>query len=184
MRTSIGLFLILFLVFFLLIGGPLASPLSADSTVKGYRVIHASPQEFNLALSTKLAKAPKARAEHYASRLEKFFRIQSKVVEGNRVTMEIIPDVPLLEPVFGGSRTVTVVTKLKNQSATSFYYDVEITAGFTILATLEVSPHPSGSLMTCAIAKAPMMIPESLIFKSLFAIGFLADKPAGAASLQ
>jgi len=153
------------------------------AATKGYRVIHASPQEFALALSTRLTRTPHKRAEVYASRLERFFRVQSKYIEGNTVTMGIMPDVPLLEPAFGGNRLLMVKTTLTKQTELSFFYDVEMSAGFTIFATMEVSPHPSGSLLTCAITKAPLALPETLIFKTLFALGFLAEKPAGADNL-
>ncbi len=163
--------------------GFFSQPLWAAVPMKGYRVIHASPDEFASALSTRLARYPMTRQQHYASRLDRFFRIQSKLIEGNTVTMNIMPDLPLVDPAFGGARLVTVKTTLVDRNATSFFYDVELTAGFTVLAKLEVSPHPSGSLMTCQIVKSPALLPESLIFKTLFALGFMAQEPAGAENL-
>jgi hypothetical protein len=157
----------------------LAAP-TKEGSVKGYRVVHASPYDFVNALSTPVSPRQRERAKtkKYTSRLERYFRIKYKIIEGNSVTLVILPDLPLFDTIFKDQGLITLKATLVRETATTFLYDVVFPSKESISATMLVEPHPSGSLLTLTL-KHPLLDTalKTLITKTVFSMGFLAEKP-------
>jgi hypothetical protein len=150
--------------------------------IRGYRVLHTSPQEFNSALFTpaayrnRLGKAAKENPP--ASRLEKYYRVKSKRIDGKVVTLEILPEVPLLGSAFGESNIVKLRAELIDEKLGTYFYNVEFFAKAQIMTTMQVSSHPSGSLITLTVINSTMgKITSAIFYKTIFSLGFLSEKP-------
>lgn len=158
---------------------------SADQVSKGYRIIHTSPQQFVYALYTPTPRNLRhmsAAKQAEVSRLSRYFRIKSKLIEGKSVTVEILPEVPLLGSAFAESNVITVKTTLVSETATSYLFDLDLMTKMHLSATMTVDPHPSGSLLTIAVKHpANETFLNSVAAKTIFSLGFLASTPEAAA---
>jgi hypothetical protein len=157
-----------------------AGPLPVANSVRGYRVIYASPAEFVSALVTPLSadRRPLAKPKRYTSRLERYFRVKRKIIEGNSVTMQILPDLPLVETFFKERGLIELKATLVKETQNSYLYDVVFPANEAVSATLLVEPHPSGSQLTLTL-RHPVLDTalKTLITKTIFSMGFLAENP-------
>lgn len=151
---------------------------AAENETRGYRILHTSPHEFASALSSPLPPR-NAKAAHTpgTSRLQKYFRVKSKRIEGPRVMMEIFPDVPMFGSLFTDHGTIGITTQLVRRTPTSYYYDVDLQTKYPMQATMAVEPHPSGSLMTIVLKSTTMnSVMKAMMVRSIFAMGFLAER--------
>jgi hypothetical protein len=150
--------------------------------VRGYRVIHASPEEFTSALFMPFNRRNSSlEKKEMSSRLERYFRIKGKSVSNDSATLEIIPNVPLLGSLFEGKDAITVSVNLLDQKRGTYVYALNFKSSIEISSEMKVEPHPSGSLVTITVVNNSMNSTVSKMFyKTIFALGFLAEKPAEA----
>jgi hypothetical protein len=151
---------------------------ATEDVSKGYRIIHTSPQQFVSALYMPMMRGRKlpAKAQQEMSRLSRYFRIKNKIIEGKTVTVEILPDVPLLGTAFEDSTLITVKATLVKQDSTSYLFDLGLKTKLNLVATMTVEPHPSGSLLTIIVKHpADQTFLNSIATKTIFSMGFLSS---------
>ena len=180
--TSHFLLVVSLLGIFLLTAAPIdAKPVAATGTeVRGYRIIFASPKEFASALRMPVPRRAtrSAQSRRDTSRMEKYFRLKSKLIEGRTVIMEILPEVPLMGSLFSDPQVIVIRMTLAKETEASYLYDVDIKSQYDVVSTMAVDPHPSGSLLTFTLKSTTMNAAMRAIFtQTIFAMGFLARKP-------
>lgn len=161
-------------------------PCFSFATATAYRVIHASPQEVvsALFLPATPAQLRLAKARHpQESRLQKYFRLKSKTIRDQQVTLELLPTIPVIEDYLPSTQPITIVLKKTSQRENTYNFDshFELFQGRFFDARIEVSPNESGSLIFLQLQQAN--VPDKIVklfFYTAEQLGFIAESKESA----
>lgn len=151
-----------------------------------YRILHSSPAEIMSALFSPLVTASKIKKmppTEKASRLQKYFRVKSKIVREDQVIIELLPthfEVGASLPIHNFVR-VTVDRSKDSAVQNQFIALVEVVDHFSFKSNVELKPHVSGSLMSFRIidqGQSPKLLKLSAY--TLKQLGFIYDSPEAA----
>lgn len=152
----------------------------AEPTATAYRVIRASPHDFVSAIRSRTTQAARGPA---TSRMQKFFRIKSKMVEGPKVRLEILPEVPLLASYFPAASTVRIELIQRDLRRDVYRFDARLEAmgGQWLNADLQIEPVTEGSLLRLSF-KDSSYSPRvtSWFMAAARSLGFVFPTPAEA----
>lgn len=157
----------------------------AETFATGYRILHSSPQEVVSALMSPSApqnlKAESKGAKIQSiSRMQKYFRVRKKTVEGSAVRLEVAPELPLVGEEFADANIITLQFNEVSRRENTFVYDLKIitSADRYIDAQMTIEPNIAGSLLTVRL-KNPSLLSKAFSQAAL-SLGFLERSPQAA----
>jgi hypothetical protein len=140
----------------------------------GYRVIRTNPQDFVNALRSPIGNSQSRNL--IQSRLDKFYKIKSKEVNGQDVTIEVLPQIPILSDYFPQSRSLKVRLNEKFHLSDRFSFDALITlkSGAYLKSQLELSRCEAGTLLKLTLKESSYSSVTLQIFREAAeALGFV-----------
>ncbi len=125
-------------------------PCSTQAMEPLYRILYAPPKEVARSLKTPLGTVETfSNKNKSSSRLDRYYKIMSKKVEGDNIDLKILILTPLFPDILSSTRTIDAQLKeIKKQPPNTFLYRGQFQNSlYKVDANLKISPHPSGSLL-------------------------------------
>ncbi len=160
-------FLILILVYSC-VAMSLGSGHRAHSYETLYRVVYTTPAEVVKSLRMPLGTiASFHNSQSTASRLDRYYKIMGKKVDGNSIDLQILLLGPSLPDIFKEPATIQVfLREVKLQNKNYFFYNGRFQNKFIYVdADLKVSPHIQGSLLEIIPTKSDI---PNVVLNGLF----------------
>ena len=156
-----------------------------ENFTTGYRVLHTSPQEVVSALTSPApVKVPRQASEtgrgRGTSRMQKYFRVRRKTIEGQSVVLEVAPELPLLGTEFADANIITLKFTEIARTESKFTYSLKISTqpDNYIDTTMIIEPNISGSLLTLRLNNPSLL--SRTFSQAALSLGFLERTPQAA----